>query len=161
MIRMDLSELQAFGRDLAAAARQEPGLVEDFVARSGEAILEEIRQRAPKASGGLAESFARQGARASMLGASVSIGTDSPYAAAIEYGQAPTAIPVTPALVQWFASHGFDDAERAAWRFAAKVREQGQPARPFFNDAVDSAEGTVDAELERLADRTMALLGGA
>lgn len=116
--------------------------------RSGQALQEATRSRAPRWRGSLAESIDYE-IEGGVIPRRVVLKTDAPHAAVHEFGHAPY-WPPPRALDAWAAAHGF--GPNGGYLVARSISRKGISAKHYMRDGTNAAKPKLIGVVVRFAD---------
>ena len=137
---------------------QAPRIIHDEIGkaarRSGVRVERRAKQLVPVDRGGLRRSIS---SKPISLGASV--GTNLPYARAVEFGRgAGTTPPPVAPIAAWLKRKGGDP--RLAFVVARAIGRRGIPGRPYLTKALDELKPAIRQEFAEVPKRVIARLRG-
>lgn len=140
----NLGEFKALFRAHTKKREAELNVARD---RAVEQTMARLKELAPHASGGLADSlhvlFTPRTAR---------IISDAPHFLAVDVGSRPHMPPIEP-LIAWCQLRGFADPKGAAWAIATKIKREGTAPTHFTRAAFDALLDVLKREVAEALER--------
>jgi hypothetical protein len=153
-----IPELNAF----VARYRNAPAVVTEELRKAGARVGVLVERRAktlvPVDTGHLRRSITNQVTASPML-VTTTIGTNVPYARAVEFGRGAGKTPPPSApIAAWLGRHGGDPG--AAFVVARAIGRRGIKGRPFLTRALRELRGQIQTEFRRVPRAVIARIGG-
>lgn len=144
-----LAELQ---RDIKKAGGDAKPLVKAALANSAERTKQEMRRRAPHATGTLQRSILPE-----VKYPIAEVKANENYAAAIEFGSRPHTPPYK-AIERWTSKKGIPGS--AIWPIIKHIEKKGTKKQPFFVPGYEAAQDYISDQFTKVVDRLMSVLNG-
>ena len=131
--------------------------------RAGLAVEAGAKRLVPVDTGNLRRSItsvqAPFGTTVSPMMVTTRVGTNQPYAMAVEFGRgAGTTQPPTAPIAAWLERHGGDP--KMAYVVARAIGRRGIPGRPYLTKAFAELQSKIRAEFDQVPKRIVARLSG-